>query len=629
MGSMRTRWIGADLDEMAEAEHGLVAPAPAPGKRPRTGTTARPQQAAPGKRSLTAQCKATQPGPAALRLTPPGPGAGLPAALIARAAATLDLDARDVRVHVDGQAEAIGATAFAVGDDLYFAPGAYDPQSPGGRELIGHELAHVAQQRRGVVPSTAADAGAIAIVADPALEAEADRAGRTFAAGGGRYDVEALIDGVSALGAPLHREAPPPPRVDTATAVFAARPATEASVAQPAGLAPAGAAPSATADRPPRDAAEALVRWERGYLRFKRLFEAGLRHTPPASESEPSFETRFRNACQWIDEGEVALVLMAPAPAPAPPTSGSPSQQALSEPLYFDEQTRWPDTTPNLKNATPGYSKSYGWCDGETLWLVDLAHPSWTDREIQSTVVHEVQHDAGAGGGAFEPSGRFAKYRSEFNARWIEANATRDYGDPDQPAPTPSIVRWRWSFATTSGFSNARQHGIFMTLIGIGGSYEFIHKGFVTDPQFRKMVVEYAEPAGGNLVNSVRVNALAELIEAGAAPGAILAAATSPPLDAVDLAFLADYATSLKFWMMANRRLDDATRDQLTLLIEQPRAYLLHVVAKGDTLSKIAGERLGSIERWEAIYALPANRAVIGDDANQIEAGMPLLLPRA
>lgn len=55
-----------------------------------------------------------------------------------------------VRIHDDATANSaaadVHASAFTVGDDLIFAPGAYDPSSPAGRHLLAHELAHVVQQ---------------------------------------------------------------------------------------------------------------------------------------------------------------------------------------------------------------------------------------------------------------------------------------------------------------------------------------------------------------------------------------------------------------------------------------------------------------------------------------------------
>ena len=57
----------------------------------------------------------------------------------------------DVRVHTDDHAgalaRAVSARAFTVGSDIFFAPGQYSPGTPGGNELIAHEVAHVAQQR--------------------------------------------------------------------------------------------------------------------------------------------------------------------------------------------------------------------------------------------------------------------------------------------------------------------------------------------------------------------------------------------------------------------------------------------------------------------------------------------------
>jgi hypothetical protein len=57
----------------------------------------------------------------------------------------------DVHVHTDGEADAlarsVAARAFTTGTDVYFAGGEYNPLSSAGQELIGHELAHVKQQR--------------------------------------------------------------------------------------------------------------------------------------------------------------------------------------------------------------------------------------------------------------------------------------------------------------------------------------------------------------------------------------------------------------------------------------------------------------------------------------------------
>jgi hypothetical protein len=105
-------------------------------------------------------------------------GNPLPAPLLAKMQAAFDADFSGVRVHVGAQPARIGAIAFTTGNDIYFAPGRYQPDSVQGQQLIGHELAHVVQQRQGRVRATA---GGLSVVQDRGLEAEADRLGQRAA----------------------------------------------------------------------------------------------------------------------------------------------------------------------------------------------------------------------------------------------------------------------------------------------------------------------------------------------------------------------------------------------------------------------------------------------------------------
>lgn len=63
-----------------------------------------------------------------------------------------------VRLHDDaGAASAAGsvaASAFTVGEHVVFGTGGYAPNTPAGRRLLAHELAHVVQQRGGASPRT-------------------------------------------------------------------------------------------------------------------------------------------------------------------------------------------------------------------------------------------------------------------------------------------------------------------------------------------------------------------------------------------------------------------------------------------------------------------------------------------
>jgi ribosomal protein S18 acetylase RimI-like enzyme len=109
-----------------------------------------------------------------------GGGSPLPESVRGKMEAALGADLSNVRVHVGPQADRIGAIAFTIGSDIYFAPGRYQPNTLQGQQLLGHELAHVVQQRAGRVRNPLSTV--LAVVQDHALEAEADRIGQRAAA---------------------------------------------------------------------------------------------------------------------------------------------------------------------------------------------------------------------------------------------------------------------------------------------------------------------------------------------------------------------------------------------------------------------------------------------------------------
>ncbi|MCC6621577.1 MAG: DUF4157 domain-containing protein [Deltaproteobacteria bacterium] len=93
----------------------------------------------------------------------------------------------DVRIHrASTQASAIGAAAFARGHEIHFAPGRFDTSSEQGMAVLGHELAHIVQQRVGRVAAARAEGHHVNV--EHALEAEADLLGAR-AARGERVDV--------------------------------------------------------------------------------------------------------------------------------------------------------------------------------------------------------------------------------------------------------------------------------------------------------------------------------------------------------------------------------------------------------------------------------------------------------
>src|SRR5271156_5613136 len=127
------------------------------------------------QRKPTIQCR---PGVDAFQvdLRPKSGGWPLPRDVQAKMEAALGANFSDVRVHVGPEASAIGAIAFTWGSDVHFAPGQYNPHTPHGQFLLGHELAHVVQQRAGRVANPFGSG--VAVVQDQTLEAEADRLGR-------------------------------------------------------------------------------------------------------------------------------------------------------------------------------------------------------------------------------------------------------------------------------------------------------------------------------------------------------------------------------------------------------------------------------------------------------------------
>ncbi|AKJ00551.1 uncharacterized protein DUF4157 [Archangium gephyra] len=106
-------------------------------------------------------------------------GRPLPPGLRAAAEKLFGEDFSAVRVHTSARVRQLNALAFTSGSHIYIAPGLYDPETPRGVRLLGHELAHVVQQRTGRVHHPFGHG--VAVVKDPALEAESDRMGAALA----------------------------------------------------------------------------------------------------------------------------------------------------------------------------------------------------------------------------------------------------------------------------------------------------------------------------------------------------------------------------------------------------------------------------------------------------------------
>lgn len=187
-----------------------------------------------------------------------GGGSPLPQSVLTKMEAAFGADFSAVRIHAGPQAPRIGAVAFTMGADIYFAPGRYQPDSVQGQQLLGHELAHVVQQRQGRVR---APGSGVVVVQDRMLEAEADRLGvyaasyhmpvrvpRSGAAPGIRSGSAPVQRMLSAAARPYVPAAPPavaaaaaaPPPAPVAAVGGGGAPAAAVAVAPPGPAAAAG-----------------------------------------------------------------------------------------------------------------------------------------------------------------------------------------------------------------------------------------------------------------------------------------------------------------------------------------------------------------------------------------------------
>ena len=121
----------------------------------------------------------------------------LPTSIMRKFESSLGADLSSVRVHTGAEsataAQAVGARAYTMGQDIHFAAGQYEPTSAGGEHLLAHEVAHTVQQRGGT--PTRQNKLTVSTPFD-AAEHEADRAADAMVSG-----VPAMIGGGGFAGA--------------------------------------------------------------------------------------------------------------------------------------------------------------------------------------------------------------------------------------------------------------------------------------------------------------------------------------------------------------------------------------------------------------------------------------------
>jgi hypothetical protein len=129
-------------------------------------------------------------------------GEALPDDVRGRFEGAIGEDLSGVRVHTGNEsadaAEAVGARAYTVGQDIHFSAGAFAPSDPAGLHLLAHEVAHTVQQR-GSTPARQSKLE-VSTPGDPA-EVEAERAADSIVAG--------AASSIGDATARVHRDTPP------------------------------------------------------------------------------------------------------------------------------------------------------------------------------------------------------------------------------------------------------------------------------------------------------------------------------------------------------------------------------------------------------------------------------------
>jgi hypothetical protein len=254
-------------------------------------------------------------------------------------------------------------------------------------------------------------------------------------------------------------------------------------------------------------------------------------------------EQLFANTAEFIKRRCIVVVLTPTLSTRLYPPGKQPATPAaaLSGTLFFDEEAAYP-LTGAKPEAVEGLDTSeqglYTRTTGETAHADPSAAPltmrvfmdrNFSDEVLKTVLIHETQHIADRHGpsqveskkGSFEEAGMEDVdktegdvgngYRTEFRAYWMgDKGGDATFGDPKKPAANSRSVQWGyvlfWRYVNT-GFKNERQEKIFWHMVD-SGIYPWVKSNYYFTPAFKKMVDDYAAPAGGNLINSLRIDDL-------------------------------------------------------------------------------------------------------------------------
>jgi Domain of unknown function (DUF4157) len=456
-------------------------------------------------------------------------------------------DFTQVRVHTDARAaasaQAVNALAYTVGRNVVFGTGQYLSKTPQGEQLLAHELTHVAQQEKN--PSTVENTDGVEFgYSNGAAEAEAD----------------AIADAILAPQIPLQ----PIHQTDRQVARQSSTGATAGTTTQAKG---------------------AVVRQhEFQQRRIATLIQQGL-DTVPLSGVTTDTSTLFHNSCEWIAAGRSKLIVLTRT---HDATTRRPGSIA-----YFDREVSYPAIGGDYaEQPTPGDNNHIeyappNWQGGLQANEFSLLDPAFqSDEQLKSTFIHEVQHAADqtfwgrnpspppgrvggsprlTGGTALISAGLYNNYQSEFRSYWLQApegSPQNQFGSSQQPATNTRPVTWTspsgQRFSSTTSFQNERQERIFWHLATSYTDLK-IPETYTQEGAYRNMVDLFSQPMGINLVNSVRIQELTDVLQRcnpsmdRIAPEVREVFNKVNALDSTDRAFLNRFPDAQPFWSLATR----------------------------------------------------------------------------
>ncbi len=307
--------------------------------------------------------------------------------------------------------------------------------------------------------------------------------------------------------------------------------------------------------------------------RIANIIQQGLAIVVDPSKGTRNRDNLLHNSCEWIQQGQCRMVILTP-------THDSTTRDPTQGVAYFDPQVSYPNVggdypadpavkvSPHLQYGT---ANDLGGLQPGGL-VLEITNPArQSDDQIKETLIHEVQHDADqtwpgqvwavAGGAAFND------YQSEFRSYWIEnpeGSANDHFGRSSRRARNNRVVTFTDPVSGTTHtrrtrFRNRRQENIFWHLVDAG--YGYVPRLYATDRTFRRMVNSFSRPVGGNLVNSVRIQAVSQALTActpastrvSAEVTALFTAADQ--LDQLDRRFLSNRWRAGPFWQQARASL--------------------------------------------------------------------------